>query len=588
MKKILATLLTMAIILSSFGNFALAVSNPLGLQASEDTPTSWTASWNTIEGATYNVDAAGVVLTNTTNTSVVMSGLSYNTEYTVKVEAIVPAVYEEVTAYQSDPRNSESNPVYKRDDWFIALEGSFVKVSSGLVYNISSKLNPSQTVNSGDNTLRYDYTGTFKREVSPEYKYNEELKFRTGTFRDLTVVIDGGGEAEVYYIDEIGERAADVYFDEDSETYKVLKDAAIEIDFIADTDYRLTSIESTLQNDNGIDLPNSRYFDHVYKNARTITATFTEVEYIYKAYIYEYEEGSVVGEGFNQHNEGMSDILLTDGSVLELNIRGLNKRVAADVEAQNPTSVTVTPNSGFYTKVYKLVPVEGEERELDENSISSQIPRILTDVAKAKVAEDDFEFSEYSFAYELVDTRFETSFDYVLVNDIMGIEIERNFFEFVPRPVTPDPTPAPEPTPVLYKLTVTSTDGGSVPGFEGTNSFSSGTNVNLNVLIEAGFEFKGWTGDVTASTQDLVVVMNSDKTLVANFGLPEVADEVIPEAEVTPEVVVEPILDEVTPEAVSDVLADATLPETGGIPASLISIFGFGLSSVGLAIKKRK
>jgi len=152
----------------------------------------------------------------------------------------------------------------------------------------------------------------------------------------------------------------------------------------------------------------------------------------------------------------------------------------------------------------------------------------------------------------------------------------------IPRVVTP--------TVVNYNLTVIATEGGSVPGFDGTKPFSSGTNVNLTVKPNPGYEFTGWTGDVTNN----VVVMNESKTVTANFAL-IVIDEDVAEAadateealstEVTSDEEATPatILDETTPEEVVE-----ALPETSGVAAPLFYAFGTALAGLGLTLKKRK
>jgi hypothetical protein len=83
-------------------------------------------------------------------------------------------------------------------------------------------------------------------------------------------------------------------------------------------------------------------------------------------------------------------------------------------------------------------------------------------------------------------------------------------------------------------LTVNVTEGGVVPGFTGTNNFSSGTNVNLAPTPAEGFEFVGWEGDTDTMTNN-VIVMNGNKVITAVFAAiadeeVEVEDEAIAEA----------------------------------------------------------
>lgn len=75
-----------------------------------------------------------------------------------------------------------------------------------------------------------------------------------------------------------------------------------------------------------------------------------------------------------------------------------------------------------------------------------------------------------------------------------------------------------------YKLTISSTDGGSVttPG-EGSFTYWEGTMVNLVADADQCYEFVNWTGDVdtiadiySASTN---ITVNAAKNLTANFAL---------------------------------------------------------------------
>lgn len=184
-----------------------------------------------------------------------------------------------------------------------------------------------------------------------------------------------------------------------------------------------------------------------------------------------------------------------------------------------------------------------------------------------------------------------TGWDYNFADPIVGITVITAIYEEVKEeepeePEQPEEPTQPTPQVVNYDLTVEVTEGGSVPGFLGTNTFASGTNVNLTVVAEDGYVFTGWTGDVT----DGLVVMNADKTVVANFEL-ILEDEETPEA--TPgedtEEEVEEILDEVTPEATPEEdIQDEALPQTGGVPASMMSLLGIAMTGVGYKIKKRK
>jgi uncharacterized repeat protein (TIGR02543 family) len=79
------------------------------------------------------------------------------------------------------------------------------------------------------------------------------------------------------------------------------------------------------------------------------------------------------------------------------------------------------------------------------------------------------------------------------------------------------------PIPTQYKLTISSTTGGSViaPG-EGTFAYDEGTAVNLVAAeAEEGYEFVKWTGDVgtiaNANVATTAITMNGDYSITADF-----------------------------------------------------------------------
>lgn len=161
------------------------------------------------------------------------------------------------------------------------------------------------------------------------------------------------------------------------------------------------------------------------------------------------------------------------------------------------------------------------------------------------------------------------------------------------QPPTDQPPQQTPPTPqqpvINYTLTVNVVNG-TVPGFEGTNVFSSGTNVNLSAIAESElYEFIGWSGDLVSTNLNDVVVMTGDKVVTATFAL---IQEPVPEAPPVEQLVVEltadngveidTILDDVTPQE-----APTELPQTSGIPAIAFSMFGSALMGFGSVIRKK-
>ncbi len=68
---------------------------------------------------------------------------------------------------------------------------------------------------------------------------------------------------------------------------------------------------------------------------------------------------------------------------------------------------------------------------------------------------------------------------------------------------------------VYYSLTVNTTGNGSVSPSSGT--YADGTVVNLTATPDAGWEFAGWSGDLTGTNNPATITMDADKTVTATF-----------------------------------------------------------------------
>ena len=70
-----------------------------------------------------------------------------------------------------------------------------------------------------------------------------------------------------------------------------------------------------------------------------------------------------------------------------------------------------------------------------------------------------------------------------------------------------------------YTLTATSapTGGGTVILSPSGGTYASGTSVTATANANSGYTFTGWSGALTGTTNPGTVIMNSDKTLTANF-----------------------------------------------------------------------
>jgi uncharacterized repeat protein (TIGR02543 family) len=78
-----------------------------------------------------------------------------------------------------------------------------------------------------------------------------------------------------------------------------------------------------------------------------------------------------------------------------------------------------------------------------------------------------------------------------------------------------------DPAPTQYTLTmiVNPAEGGITNPEVGDHVYDEGTEVTLTAASAAGYQFTGWTGDVTGTENPTSVVMDGNKSVTANFEL---------------------------------------------------------------------
>jgi uncharacterized repeat protein (TIGR02543 family) len=155
-----------------------------------------------------------------------------------------------------------------------------------------------------------------------------------------------------------------------------------------------------------------------------------------------------------------------------------------------------------------------------------------------------------------------------------------------------------EPIPVIrtvnvpdtdYTLTVNVNGDGDVPGYVGQTTFTEGTVINLLAVIDDAdlTQFDGWTGAVTDDDASISITMNGDVTVTANFGDILIEDDDLAQAPPADEV--DDILDGEAPQgSPEDDITDQPLPQTSGLPLMVYAGLGFGLSGLGIGLKRRK
>ncbi|WP_158267630.1 InlB B-repeat-containing protein [Adhaeribacter arboris] len=73
------------------------------------------------------------------------------------------------------------------------------------------------------------------------------------------------------------------------------------------------------------------------------------------------------------------------------------------------------------------------------------------------------------------------------------------------------------PASTFYTLTVNTSGNGTVSKSPNQTSYASGSTVTLTATPASGYQFSGWSGAATGSTNPLVVTMNGNKNVTATF-----------------------------------------------------------------------
>ena len=87
--------------------------------------------------------------------------------------------------------------------------------------------------------------------------------------------------------------------------------------------------------------------------------------------------------------------------------------------------------------------------------------------------------------------------------------------------------------PVEYLLDVTATAGGQVMLNPPGGVYAEGTTVELTAVADAGWQFSGWSGDLTGTQNPVSVVVTADTTVLGAFET-DTSPPVISNIQVTP------------------------------------------------------
>jgi len=73
---------------------------------------------------------------------------------------------------------------------------------------------------------------------------------------------------------------------------------------------------------------------------------------------------------------------------------------------------------------------------------------------------------------------------------------------------------------IIYcRLTIETSTGGSTAPSPGVYSHPEGTDVTVDAIPSSGYRFTGWSGDASGTDDPIIITMDSDKSIAANFSV---------------------------------------------------------------------
>jgi uncharacterized repeat protein (TIGR02543 family)/uncharacterized delta-60 repeat protein len=70
-----------------------------------------------------------------------------------------------------------------------------------------------------------------------------------------------------------------------------------------------------------------------------------------------------------------------------------------------------------------------------------------------------------------------------------------------------------------YKLTIATGSGGTTDPAPGTYTYDSSVQVSVKAMPNSGYQFSGWSGSVTGTTNPITITMDADKSITASFSV---------------------------------------------------------------------
>jgi len=75
-----------------------------------------------------------------------------------------------------------------------------------------------------------------------------------------------------------------------------------------------------------------------------------------------------------------------------------------------------------------------------------------------------------------------------------------------------------------YTLTIAAGTGGTTDPSPGSYTHDSGASASVTAIPSSGYQFSGWSGDASGTTNPITITMNSDKSITASFSATDDSD----------------------------------------------------------------
>ncbi len=77
---------------------------------------------------------------------------------------------------------------------------------------------------------------------------------------------------------------------------------------------------------------------------------------------------------------------------------------------------------------------------------------------------------------------------------------------------------------IQHTLTIVAGSNGTTSPTAGTSTHDYGTQVQVTATPDSGYQFSGWTGDASGTTNPITITMDADKSITASFSLISTGD----------------------------------------------------------------